>query len=261
MPLTLYWEEAIPASGRALVALQSESTFPGSAMRSPQYASLAAGMYLNGPDGQALAQVEAPTWLPQSQGASCPAVWIRSLRELPPEQSPIHVDAVRQGISLAWVTMSDKGARQEREDTSGPSIASILGQTLSLSYIQGFVLPDDRDILRGVLHRLSFIDRFDLICTTGGTGVAPRDITPEATLAVLDKRLPGFEQVMTASSLAKTPHGMISRAVAGVAGQTLICNLPGSPKGVRENLESILPALQHTLDKIHGDPADCARIN
>jgi molybdenum cofactor synthesis domain-containing protein len=98
-----------------------------------------------------------------------------------------------------------------------------------------------------------------LIVTTGGTGVAPRDITPEVTAGLVHKRLPGFEQAMMQASLAATPRAAISRAVAGILGSSLIINLPGSPKGVRENLAPLLPALDHTLDKIHGDPADCGR--
>jgi molybdenum cofactor synthesis domain-containing protein len=96
--------------------------------------------------------------------------------------------------------------------------------------------------------------------TTGGTGVAPRDITPEATLAVIEKRLPGYERAMTAASLAKTPHGAVSRAVAGTLGRAIIVNMPGSPKAVRECLEPLVPTLSHTLEKLHGDPSDCARL-
>jgi molybdenum cofactor synthesis domain-containing protein len=98
---------------------------------------------------------------------------------------------------------------------------------------------------------------FDLILTTGGTGVAPRDVTPEATQSILDRTIPGMAEAMRAASLKKTPHAMISRAVAGIRNRALIINLPGSPKGAVENLEAVLPALEHAVAKIQGDPSDC----
>jgi molybdenum cofactor synthesis domain-containing protein len=104
---------------------------------------------------------------------------------------------------------------------------------------------------------LSDSGNIDLILTTGGTGVAPRDVTPEATLAVIDRELPGMAEAMRAGSLKKTPRAMISRAVAGIRKQTLIVNLPGSPRAVRENLAVVLPALPHTIEKIKGDPSEC----
>ena len=135
-----------------------------------------------------------------------------------------------------------------------------MGEKLELSVIQGFVIPDEVSRLKGLLVDLALNQGFDLIMTTGGTGVAPRDITPEATLAVIEKRLPGYERAMTAASLVKTPHGAISRAVAGTLGPALIVNMPGSPKAVAECLEPLLPTLRHTLDKLHGDPSDCANL-
>ena len=101
-------------------------------------------------------------------------------------------------------------------------------------------------------------ERLDLVVTTGGTGLTPRDVTPQATLQVLDYEVPGMAEAMRSKSLEKTPHAMLSRAVVGVRGQTMIVNLPGSPKGARENLEVLLPALPHALAKLAGDPADCA---
>jgi molybdopterin adenylyltransferase len=111
--------------------------------------------------------------------------------------------------------------------------------------------------IAGVLTRLADSGKIDLILTTGGTGVALRDVTPEATRAVIDRELPGMAEAMRAESLKKTPHAMISRAIAGIRKQTLIVNLPGSPKAVRENLFVVLPALPHAVEKIKGDPAEC----
>ena len=111
--------------------------------------------------------------------------------------------------------------------------------------------------LRALLVDLALNQGYDVICTSGGTGVGPRDISPQVTSAVLDYPLPGFSMAMMQASLAKTPHAAISRAVAGVLGQSIIINLPGSRKAVVENLEAVLPALPHALDKLHGDPADC----
>ncbi len=170
-------------------------------------------------------------------------------------------EVARAGFTLAWTTLSDKGARGERVDTAGPLIAELIGEILPLSLVRGHVIPDESDALRALLTDLALVQGFDFIVTTGGTGVAPRDVTPEATLAVIDRRLPGYEAAMLRASLAKTPHGAVSRAVAGTLGQSLVVNLPGSPKAVRENLEPLLPTLRHTLEKLQGDQSDCAELH
>ncbi|MBQ4568429.1 MAG: MogA/MoaB family molybdenum cofactor biosynthesis protein [Desulfovibrio sp.] len=163
----------------------------------------------------------------------------------------------KEGRSLAWVTLSDKGSLGQREDQSGPAIEALLARHLPLCHSQGFLLPDEADALRALLTDLALCQGFDLICTTGGTGLSPRDIAPQVTASVLDLPLPGFSQAMMAASLKATPHAAISRAVAGTLGRSIIINLPGSKRGATENLAAVLPALSHALDKLHGDPADC----
>lgn len=159
-------------------------------------------------------------------------------------------------IRTAIITLSDKGSIGERVDESGLVIREMLSTTgASVDHYE--ILPDDKARIIAVLTRLVDSGTIDLILTTGGTGVALRDVTPEATRAVIDRELPGVAEAMRAESLKKTPHAMISRAIAGIRKQTLIVNLPGSPKAVRENLAVILPALPHAIDKIKGDPSDC----
>ena len=158
---------------------------------------------------------------------------------------------------MAWVTLSDKGSQGLREDTSGPAIESLVRQTMPLAYAQGFLLPDDAAQLSCLLLELAG-QGYDCICTTGGTGLGLRDVSPQATARVLDYPLHGFVQAMMQASLAKTPHAAISRAQAGVIGNSIVINLPGSRKAVLENLAAVLPALHHALDKLQGDPSDCA---
>jgi len=158
--------------------------------------------------------------------------------------------------SFAVLTLSDKGSRGEREDTSGPYLVDRLRQE---GYgLQSYaIIPDQLPVIIDVLIDLVDRQAVDLIVTTGGTGVAPTDVTPEAMLQVIDREVPGMAEAMRAESLRKTPHAMLSRGRVGIRGQTLIVNLPGSLKAARENLEVILPVLPHALEKIGGGTADC----
>ena len=132
-------------------------------------------------------------------------------------------------------------------------------RTLAARHEQGFMIPDDPQALRALVMELALGQGYDLILTSGGTGLAPRDTTPEALLPLFERRLPGFEQAMMQASLAKTPTAAVSRAVAGTLGRTIVITLPGSRKAVSENLAAILPALGHALEKLHGDPSDCGK--
>jgi len=196
-------------------------------------------------------------WLPAGGAAASRRICLlEPLADVAPGRCECAVE--RKGYALAWITLSDKGAAGKRTDESGPLIGEMTGERLDLRLVQGFIIPDEPSQLKALLVELALGQGFDLIMTTGGTGVGPRDITPEATLAVIEKRLPGYERAMTGASLAKTPHGAISRAVAGTLGESLIVNMPGSPKAVAECLEPLLPTLRHTLEKLQGDPSDCA---
>ncbi len=158
-------------------------------------------------------------------------------------------------ITAAVLTLSDKGSRGERTDESGPAIAEILKGIGDVKFYD--VLPDERELIRDRL--VSYAGKVDLILTTGGTGLSPRDVTPEATRDVIEREIPGIAEAMRAEGLKKTKNAMLSRAIAGVKGQTLIINLPGSPRAVRENLSVIIDALSHAIAKIKGDQGDCAR--
>jgi molybdopterin adenylyltransferase len=160
-------------------------------------------------------------------------------------------------IRIGILTVSDKGSRGERDDKSGETIREIVPR-LNGEVARYEVVPDEKEIIQARLADWSDNLCLDLILTTGGTGLTPRDVTPEATLAVLEREIPGIAEVMRLESLKKTPHAMLSRAVAGQRRQTMIVNLPGSPKAVRECLEAILPALPHGIEKMKGDMSDCA---
>ncbi|TIH12977.1 MogA/MoaB family molybdenum cofactor biosynthesis protein [Marinifilum sp. JC120] len=217
---------------------------------------LRAGMILES-DGAGLLCIVSGGWTSGVPGARS---WTAEvLAELPHGEVDLYVK--KEGYSLAYVTLSDKGAAGERKDEAGPLIAEMIKNALPVSITQGYLIPDESSDLKALLMHLAHVDGFDLIMTTGGTGVGPRDVSPEATLAVIEKRLPGFERAITATGLEKTPHAMISRAVAGTLGESVIVNFPGSPKAVRESLEAVLPALKHTVDKLQGDKTDCAIVS
>lgn len=163
-------------------------------------------------------------------------------------------------IKAAVITISDRGSRGEREDLSGPEVERILKERLGAVIIMKEVVPDEVSSIRDTLLRACNLG-IDLVVTTGGTGVSPRDVTPEATKEVIERELPGFSEAMRMEGFKKTPHALISRAVCGLRGKTLIINLPGSPKGVRESLEVILPAIPHTLEKARGDEGECAEVS
>jgi molybdopterin adenylyltransferase len=160
-------------------------------------------------------------------------------------------------IQAGVITVSDKGSAGQREDKSGPEVERIL-KTIGIEVTRRAVIPDEIDQIRQSLIDFADYLKIDLIVTTGGTGVSPRDVTPDATLGVIDKEVPGMAEAMRWESYKITPHALISRAVVGIRGQTLIVNLPGSPKGVRENLTVLLPALPHAIEKIKGDERECA---
>jgi molybdenum cofactor synthesis domain-containing protein len=151
-------------------------------------------------------------------------------------------------MRVGVLTVSDRASKGEYEDKAGPLIAETVRRELQGLVAQTAIVPDERDQIADFLRRWCDELDLDLILTTGGTGFAPRDVTPEATKEVIEREAPGLAEAMRAASLRVTPHAMLSRAVAGIRGRTLIVNLPGSPKAVKENLDTILPALPHAVE-------------
>ncbi len=155
------------------------------------------------------------------------------------------------------LTVSDRGARGEREDVSGKVIAEMLAG-VSIEVAAYDIVPDEEDRIAAKIIEFVDVRNLDLVITTGGTGVSPRDVTPDATRRVMDREITGMAEAMRQESARKTPHAMLSRAVAVIRRQSLIINLPGSPKGALENLQAVLPALEHALEKIKGSERECA---
>ncbi|NLI93818.1 MAG: MogA/MoaB family molybdenum cofactor biosynthesis protein [Peptococcaceae bacterium] len=160
-------------------------------------------------------------------------------------------------ITIGILTASDKGSVGERQDLSGAAIREIVEQAgWKVQTME--IVPDEKDIIQGKLIQYADDLGLDIVFTTGGTGFSPRDVTPEATLAVVDRLVPGIPEAMRLESLKITPRAMLSRAAAGIRGRTIIINLPGSPKGVRECLNVVFPSLQHGVDILKGNTGECA---
>ncbi|HPU30536.1 MAG TPA: molybdopterin adenylyltransferase [Syntrophorhabdaceae bacterium] len=157
--------------------------------------------------------------------------------------------------TVAIVTISDKGSKGEREDKSGPALQNVLKDLYDVKKM--LIVPDEIDVISDTLKFLADREKIDLIVTTGGTGVAKRDVTPEATKMVIEKDLPGFAEVMRMESFKITPYGIISRGICGIRGESIIVNLPGSPKAATECLSFIIDALPHAILKVKGDTSDC----
>lgn len=157
-------------------------------------------------------------------------------------------------IRVAVLTISDRSSRGERTDESGPALVQVISEQ-GWQLIQTAIIPDDFDTIYHTLKEWSETGTVDLILTTGGTGFAPRDVTPEATLAVAQRSAPGLAEAMRMESLKITPHAMLSRAAAGIRKRTLIVNFPGSPKAAVENLRVILPVLPHAVELLANDPS------
>ena len=168
----------------------------------------------------------------------------------------VHDHAGKRTFTAAVVTLSDRGSRGEREDKSGPLIVSILEEH-GYKTVETLLLPDERHQLEAALRRLADEVRVNVVFTTGGTGFSPRDVTPEATIAVCDRLAPGIAEAMRYFSLQITPRAMLSRQTAGIRKSTLIVNLPGSPKACREDLDFILPVLGHGLGVLLETEGEC----
>ena len=163
---------------------------------------------------------------------------------------------MKEMFTAGILTISDKGAVGERQDKSGEAIREILSG-MGVHIVNYDIIPDEKELIVEKLVKWADEDALDVLITTGGTGLTPRDVTPEATLDVVDRIVPGFAEAMRGESLKKTPMAMLSRAVVGTRGKCLIVNLPGSPRAVRECLEVILPVLPHAVETLKGQAGEC----
>jgi molybdopterin adenylyltransferase len=172
------------------------------------------------------------------------------MAELPPGACAV--------IRAAVVTISDKGFAGERTDESGAALEELL-HLMGVESVQRAMVPDERELIAAKLRHFAEVTDVNLVLTTGGTGLTSRDVTPEATLSVIDRQAPGFAEAMRLLSLQKTPHAMLSRAVSGICRRTLIINMPGSPRACREQFAMIRDALPHAIEKLLDAGGDCAR--
>ena len=178
--------------------------------------------------------------------------------QIQPRDPIVVVQQVERSLFQAVVlTISDRCSRGEAEDTAGPAVVKLLSDAGAFHVYRQKIVPDETEAIADSLCHYSDGHGIDLVLTVGGTGLSPRDVTPEATRAVVDRLVPGLDEAMRAASAARTPHASLSRGVSGVRRKTLIVNLPGSQKAATENLSVILPALPHGLEKLRGDPRDC----
>lgn len=179
--------------------------------------------------------------------------WLDKKKNNSARKSACIFNGAKQFLRIGILTVSDRSARGERPDLSGPAIKEeVVAQGWNVS--KQAIIPDDLSILKSTLAAWADSEELDVLLTTGGTGFSPRDVTPEATNSVVDRLAPGLAEVMRASSIKVTPHAMLSRAIAGIRGRTLIINLPGSPRAAVENLKVVLPVLNHAVELLSDDP-------
>lgn len=225
-------------------------------MHAEAIASLKVGTRLCNSQGEALLLVIGKHYHYTQENLAGYTLVCKALQDIPETQDTYSIQY--KGYSVAWVTLSDSASVGKRTDTSGPLIGSLLQQSFDISVERGFVIPDNPERLEHLLLDLSLFQRFNCIITTGGTGVAPRDTTPEVMEKIIRHPLYGFELAMMQASMQYVSTAILSRARAGIIAESILINLPGSPKAVEQNLTPLLPALRHAMDKVCGDTSDCA---